>query len=103
MHLYLTPVDVIPIAITTTPTPTAFASNASVAITPAHVTAGINNGSESDRSDGILEIIYMGRPPAATVTIIYLCEKMHNTLLQAQGYLQEDVEVAGSPNTVSAT
>ena len=45
----------------------------------------------------------MGSPPAATVALSYLRRKNHNALSRAQGYLQEEVAVAGSPNTVSAT
>ena len=45
----------------------------------------------------------MGSPPAATVALISLRGTIHNALLMAQRYLREEVAVAGSPNTVSAT
>ena len=45
----------------------------------------------------------MGSPPDATVTLSSLCDKINNALSRAQEYLQEEVAVAGSPNTVSAT
>ena len=53
--------------------------------------------------DGILEIIEMWSPPAATVALSSLRDTIHNPLSRAQGSLQEEVAVAGSPNTVSAT
>ena len=99
----LPPLDVTPTAITATPAPAAIPSHAFVANIPAHVTAGTNNGSESDSSDGILEIIEMGSPPAATVALSSLRDTIHNELSRAQGSLQEEVAVAGSPNAVSAT
>ena len=103
MTLSLTPVGMTPTAITTTPAPAAIPSNTSVAPIPIHVTAGTNNGSESNSSDGILEIIEMYSPPSATVALSYLRDTIHNALSQAQEYLQEEVAVAGIPNTVSST
>ena len=98
----LTPIDVTHNYITATPAPTAIPYHYSVAIIPSHVTTGINNGSESDRLDVILEIIEMGIPPYATVAISSICDKIYNSLSRAQGYLQEVVVFSGSPNTVSA-
>ena len=99
----LTPVDVTPTAIAAMPAPASIISHTYFATIPAHVTAGTNNGSESDSSDGILEIIEMGSPPAATVALSSLRDTIHNELSRAQGSLQEEVAVAGSPNAVSAT
>ena len=45
----------------------------------------------------------MGSPPAATVALISLRGTIHNALLMTQRYMQEEVAVAGSPNTVSDT
>ena len=45
----------------------------------------------------------MGSPPAATVALSSLRGTIHNALLMSQRYLQEEVAVAGSPNTVSDT
>ena len=92
-----------PTATTTTPAPVAAPSHASVATIPANVTAGTNNESESDSSDGILEIIEIWIPPAATFTLSSLRDKIHNALSRAQGSLHEEDAVVGSPNTVSAT
>ena len=99
----LTPVYETPTATTTTPAPAAIPSHAYVATITTHVTTGINNGSESVSSDSILEIIEMGSLTAATVALSYLCDTIYNVLSQAQGFLQEEVAVAGSLNTVSAT
>ena len=99
----LTLVDLAPTVITDMPAPSAITYHDSIATIPAHVTAGTNNGYKSNRSDDILEIIDMGIPPAATVALSYLREKIHNELSREQGYLQEEVAVAGIPNTVSAT
>ena len=93
MLLSLNPVDVNPTEITATPAPAAIPSHASVTTIPAHVASGTNNGSESDRSYGILEIIGMWSPPAATVALSSLCDTIHNALSRAQGSLQEEVEV----------
>ena len=98
----LTPVDVTPTAITTTPAPVFIIYHASVVTIPIHFTAGTNNGSEINSSDSTLDITEMGSTPAATVSLISLRDKIHNALLRAQGYLQEEVAVAGSPDTVSA-
>ena len=73
-------VNVTPTNTTATHVPAAIPSHASVAIIYAHVTAGNNNGSESDRLDDILEIIEIGSPTAATVALNSLREKIHNVL-----------------------
>ena len=99
----LTNVDVTPNDIATTPALSAITYHASVTTIHTHVTVGTNNGSDSDSLDSILEIIEITSPPAATVSLSYLCEKIHNSLLRAQGYIQEKVSDEGSPNTVSAT
>ena len=96
-------VDTTLTAITATPAPASIPSHASVATIPVHVTDGNKNGSESDILYDILEIIEMGITPAVTVTLIFLREKIHNAMLRAQGYLQEEVAVTGSPNKVSST
>ena len=101
--LSLTTVDVNPTAITAMPSPMAIPSHASVATITAHVTAGTNNGSESDISDGILDIIEMGSPPNTTVALISLRNTTDNKLPQEQISLQEEVSVTGNPNTASAT
>ena len=99
----ITSVDVTPTAIIATPAPAEIPSHTAVTTIPAHVTAETNNGYDSDSLYDILEIIDIGSPPAATVALSYLRRKNHNALSRAQGYLQEEVAVAGSPNTVSAT
>ena len=103
MPSYITPVDVTPTVITATPAPAAIPYHASVTTIPAHVANGTKNGSDINSSDGILEIIDMEIPPDSNVTLSYLHAKIHNSLSQVQGYLQEEIEVAGIPNTVSAT
>ena len=75
----------------------------SIATIPANVTTGTNNVSKRGISDGILGIIEMGSPPAATATLSYLDEKFYNALSWAQGCLKEEVEVMGSTNTVLST
>ena len=85
MPLSLTTVDVNPTAITAMPSPMAIPSHASVATITAHVTAGTNNGSESDSLDDTLQIIEMGSPPNDTVALISLCDTIQNSLSQAQG------------------
>ena len=92
-----------PTAITAMPVPAAIAYRTSVATIPKHVTSGTNNVYDRYSSYCILEIIEMGIPPAATVALISLCDTIHHVLLWEQGSLQEEVAVAGSPNTVSAT
>ena len=92
-----------PNAITATPEPTAITSHASVATIPAQITSGTNNGSKNDSSDGILEIIEMEIPPAATVALSSLRGKNYNEMSRAQGSLQEEVAVAGGTNVVSDT
>ena len=99
----LTPIDVTPTATTALPAPVAITYHASVATIPAHVTSGTNDESDSDRSDGILEIMEIGIPPATAVAMSSLCDTIHNALLWVQGYLQENVAFSGRPNTVSAT
>ena len=99
----LDPIDVTPTAINAMSVPATIPSHAYVATITTHVTTGINNGSESVSSDSILEIIEMGSLTAATVALSYLCDTIYNVLSQAQGFLQEEVAVAGSLNTVSAT
>ena len=99
----LTLVDVTPTAITSTLAPSAILSHASVSTIPAHVTDVTNNGSERKISDGILKIIDMGSPLAATVALSSLCDTIHNALSQAHRSLQEEVAVTGSTNTVSDT
>ena len=101
--LSLTIADVTPTSTNATPEPAALPSHASIATIPAHVTAGTNNVSKRDSSDGILEIIDMGSPPAATVSLSSICDTIYNALSRAQRSLQDEVAVAGSPNTVSAT
>ena len=103
MPLSLTPVDVTPTTITATPAHAAISSHASVATIPAHVTSVTNNRSESNRLDGIPEIIEMGSHPAAIVALSSLCDTIHNELSWAQGSLKEEVAFAGIPNTVSDT
>ena len=76
----LTYIDVTPTAITATPAPAAIPSHASVATIPAHVTFGTNNGYYSNRLGGIMEIIDMGIPPTATVSMSSLRDIIHNTL-----------------------
>ena len=100
MPLSLNPVDVTPTSITATPSPVAITSHSFPATIPKHVTAGTNNGSDSYISDGIMEIIEFMSPPSATVTLNFLCDIIQNALSQAQGYLQEEVAVAGIPTTV---
>ena len=56
---YITTIDVTTTSITTTTVPAAILYHVSVATTPAHVTTGTNNGSESNSLDGILKIIDM--------------------------------------------
>ena len=81
----LTPVNVEPTAITTTPAPApaAIPYHDSVATIAAHVSAGTKNGYESNRSDGILEIIEMGSNLAATVAMSSLRYTIHNKLSRA--------------------
>ena len=100
MPLSLNPVDVTPTSITATPSPVAITSQSFLATIPKHVTAGTNNGSESDSSDGILEINEIGSPPAATVTLNFLCDTIQNELSRVQGSLQEEVAVTGIPKTL---
>ena len=80
MPSYLNTVDVTPTAITATPAPAAIPSHASIATIPAHVTAGTNNGSESDSSDDILDIIEMKSTTSATFVLSSLIETIHNEL-----------------------
>ena len=96
----LTTFDVAPTAITATSAPAAITYHFSVALIPANVTSGTNNGSESDSSYGVLDIIEMGSPPFATVSLSSIRDTIQNVLQQAQGYLYEEVAVTGSPNTV---
>ena len=98
----LTPINVTPNSVTATPTTTVIPSRYSISAITAHVATVTNNGSETYRLDGILEIIDMGSPPSATAALISLNEKHYNSISRAQGYLQQEVVVAGSPNTVSA-
>ena len=103
MSLSLTLVEVTPTTITPTPAPVAIPYQASVINIPAHVTSGTNNGSESDSSDGILDIIETEIPPDATVALSSLHVTIQNALSRAQGSLQEENSVAEIPNTVSYT
>ena len=103
MPLSLNTVGVTPTDITATPAPATIPSHVSFSTIPTHVTAGTNNGSENDISDGILEIVQMGSIPADIVALSCLREKNHNALSPAQVSLQEGVAVSGIPNTLSVT
>ena len=80
MFSYLTTVDVPPHSITYTPSPADISSHASVATIPSQVTTVTNNGYKSDSLDGIIDIIDMGSPPTATVTLSSLSDTSHNAL-----------------------
>ena len=45
----------------------------------------------------------MRSPPAATGSLCTIRDTINNSMSREQGYLQEEVAVAGSPNTLSAT
>ena len=44
----------------------------------------------------------MGSPPYATTPLSFIRDTIQNVLSRVQGSLQEEVKVAGNPNTVSS-